>query len=145
MSAVRDWAADILLGGVSPYMLLSVEADNDQYTHEYYLVIGSDDSDIQTFYDVTVYQYIEHYTVNQWGGWELQYITTAKATSPQMVIDTQQYICYSSFDGFPHLREEVFSDAAFAQSCSSYALLLSALLILDAVKMFRSRLGGGSA
>lgn len=126
-------------------MLLSVEADNDQYTHEYYLVIGSDDSNIHTFYECTVYQYVEHYTVNQWGGWELQYITTATATTPQMVVDTQQYICYSSFEGFPHLRGEVFSDAEFAKTCTNYAILLSALLLLDAVKLFRARLGGRSA
>lgn len=125
-------------------MLLCVETDNDNTTYEYYLVTGDYRSDEYTFYDVTVYLYQEHYSMfNNFR--QLEYVTTTTATAEQLVVDTQQYIVYSSFDNYPHLREEVTSNARFAQSCTCFAALFGCVLLCDFVRLFRARIGGGSA
>lgn len=142
ISAVRAWAADFVTGDLRPYYLFGIEQDSDSLTTEWLLVIGNTDnqgnkSDELTFYAPDCYHY-----VNGHGQTTVQHYTVSFMTFDFTQTD---YIVYSSFASYPHLREEVCSDASFASYSLFISALLGCMLLVDGCKIARARLGGGSA
>ena len=141
-SAVHAWAADFVTGDIRPYYLFGVEQDNDPVTTEWLLVFGNIDqngnkSDELTFYVPDCYHYVSGH-----GQTTVQHYTV-----PFMTFDFSQteYIVYSSYKNYPHLREGVASDAEFARYSLFICGLLGCLLLLDGCKIARARLGGGTS